>query len=65
MKDGQRIIASDGLMIIDGRLNIENTKKEVRKRNERYKRYFPHKVCDSFYFCSDRLNKVSIIFKIN
>jgi len=46
-KDGKEIIASDGILYVDGRLNADNVINEVHKRNERFVN-FPHKICDSF-----------------
>ncbi len=59
-----RIIGSDGLMYIDGRLSNRSIKWKVRERNERYKANFPHKVCDGFRFCDERLNEYGKTIKL-
>jgi len=47
-REGKEIIASDGIMYVDGRLGIERIKREVGDRNIRMSKNFPHLVCDSF-----------------
>lgn len=47
-KDGKEILASDGIMYVDGRYSMTRIKEEVRKRNERFAKNFPHKIADSF-----------------
>ena len=47
-KDGKQIMASDGIMYVDGRFNLSNIKQEVIARNKRYAANFPHKIADSF-----------------
>lgn len=47
-RDGKEIIASDGIMYIDGRINAYNVRQKVLERNQRYSKNFPHKVCDSY-----------------
>lgn len=47
-KDGKEIIASDGIMYVDGRLNAYNVRQKVVERNKRFAKNFPNKVCDSF-----------------
>ena len=54
-RDGSEIIASDGIMYVDGRLNINNVIAQVKKRNERYKANFPHKVADQFAIYTGRI----------
>ena len=49
-KNGCEIIASDGKMIIDARLNVYNAELQVIDRNKRYGKNFPHKVCDAFNY---------------
>ena len=46
-RDGKEIIASDGIIYVDGRLNLNNIKLQVHNRNERMVN-FPHKIADSF-----------------
>ncbi len=59
-----RILGSDGLMYIDGRLNNNSIKWKVRERNDRYKANFPHKVCTGFRFCDERLNEFGTIVNL-
>lgn len=49
------ILATDGIMYVDGRLTLANIKHEVRKRNEHYKKNFPHKLADSFAIYHDKI----------
>lgn len=46
-KDGKEIIATDGILYVDGRFNLSNIKREVNNRNGRMQN-FPHKIADSF-----------------
>ena len=57
--NGSDLIGSDQLMYVDGRKNIHNTINEVIKRNSRFEKNLPNKVCDSFYFVNDRLKRIS------
>lgn len=64
-KDGQKIIATDGILYVDGRFNIENVKNEVRKRNTRFVKNFPNKVADSFAIYQNRIgSKLGNIIKL-
>lgn len=54
-KDGKQIIASDGVMYVDGRLNSASIYREVRARNNRFAVNFPHKVADQYAIYSDRI----------
>lgn len=54
-KDGKEIIASDGIMYVDGRFNLTSIKREVIKRNASFAKNFPHKVADSFAIYSGRI----------
>lgn len=47
-KDGKELLASDGIMYVDGRYSMNRIKDEVRKRNEQFAANFPHKIADSF-----------------
>lgn len=60
----KNIIGSDGLMKIDGRFKMESIKNEVKKRNERYIKKFPHLVADGFRFCNERLTERGQIIKL-
>ena len=44
----QNIIASDGIMFVDGRLGLSKVIEEVKKRNKRFEKNFPHKIADAF-----------------
>ena len=61
LKDGKEILGSDGVMYVDGRLNIHSIKEAVKARNKSLVRNFPHKVCDSFGICTSRLNYSNVI----
>ena len=64
-KDGQEIIASDGIMYVDGRLNLYNIISEVEQRNNRYKDNFPHKIADGFAIYQNRIGgKLSKMYHI-
>jgi len=54
-KDGNEIIATDGIMHVDGRFNIENIKFAVRERNKRFIKNFPHKIADSFAVYTNKI----------
>ena len=54
-KDGKEIIASDGIMYVDGRLNPSNVKREVIERNKRFAKNFPHKIADAFAIYRGRI----------
>lgn len=47
-KDGKEIIATDGIMYIDGRFNSHSIQRAVIDRNARFAKNFPHKIADSF-----------------
>ena len=42
------MIASDGIMHVDGRFNISRIKDEVRERNNRFRKNYSHKLADGF-----------------
>lgn len=48
--NGKEIIASDGLMYVDGRFNISSVKNAVIERNNKYAANFPNKVANGFSF---------------
>lgn len=54
-KDGKEILASDGIMYVDGRLNLANIKLAVISRNKRFAKNFPHKIADSFAIYHNRI----------
>lgn len=47
-RQGVPIIATDGVMNVDGRYGLNRTIKAVQDRNNRFSKNFPHKVADSF-----------------
>lgn len=47
-RNGQRIIATDGYMYIDGRWGLNRIRQAVAERNRRYQKNFPHKIADGF-----------------
>ena len=49
-QDGSLMIASDGVMQVDGRYGFERILEEVRSRNKRYEKNFPHKIAGWFSF---------------
>lgn len=53
-KDNSEIIATDGIMFVDGRFNLASIKNAVKQRNERFSKNFPHKICDSFAIYNGR-----------
>lgn len=63
-KQGEDILGSDGLMYVDGRLNLSNVIEKVKERNKRYSKNFPHKVADGFYKAGERLKQVSPIIEL-
>lgn len=63
-KDNQDMLGSDSLMYIDGRLSVSNAIEAVKERNDRYRKNFPHKIADSFYFVDERLNAKSKPIKL-
>jgi hypothetical protein len=54
-RNGNEILASDGIMYVDGRLSVSNTILRVKERNKTFATNFPHKVADSFAFYSNRI----------
>ena len=54
-KDDQMLLGSDGLMKIDGRLNIQSIINTVTNRNRTFEKNFPHKICNSFAIFSGRI----------
>lgn len=61
-KEGKEIMASDGIMIVDGRLNNSSIYRMVRQRNNRFAE-FPNKIADSYAIYTDRIG--SKLLKIN
>lgn len=47
-RQGAPIIATDGVMNVDGRYGLSRIIIEVNARNNRFRKNFPHKVADSF-----------------
>jgi hypothetical protein len=54
-RDGKEILASDGIMYVDGRFNHRNIVKAVNERNTRYAKNFPHKIATSFSIYANRI----------
>jgi|VirMetMinimDraft_7_1064189.scaffolds.fasta_scaffold217631_1 hypothetical protein len=54
-KDNSEILATDGIMYVDGRLNTYNIIQAVKERNKRYAANFPHKIADSFAIYTGRI----------
>lgn len=54
-RDGKDMIASDGVMKIDGRYNMQSIINEVKQRNKRFEANFPHKIATSFAICKGRM----------
>ena len=46
--NNKEILATDGIMHVDGRFNIYSIANAVRQRNERFAKNFPHKVATEF-----------------
>ena len=64
-KDGKEIIATDGILYVDGRFNRNNIAEAVRFRNSKFAANFPHKLADSFAIYSGRIgSNLSPITKI-
>jgi len=54
-RNGQEMIASDGVMKVDGRFNTESIKDAVRSRNANMEKNFPNSVATSFAICTGRM----------
>ena len=63
--NGSDIIGSDSLFYVDGRLTLSNMISKVIERNNSFKKNFPHKIADSFYFVDDRMKRISQDIRIN
>lgn len=64
-KDGKELIASDGIMKVDGRLNNESIHYEIVKRNNRFAVNFPHYIADQYAIYSNRIgSKLSNIYNV-
>lgn len=53
--NNQQQLGSDGIMTVDGRFNAYNIKQTVIKRNNSFKKNFPHKVATSFAIYNGRI----------
>ena len=49
------MIASDGVMKVDGRFNTESIREAVQARNKNVETNFPHEVATSFAVCTGRM----------
>ena len=47
-RNDSRILGSDGLAYIDGRLNVQNIKRSIRMKNATKEKNFPHLVATGF-----------------
>jgi len=47
-KDGKELIGSDGIMYVDGRFSLDSINREVKARNDRYRKNFPHCVANAW-----------------
>jgi len=54
-KDGKQMLGSDGIMLVDGRLNNSSIYRQVRQRNNSYAKNFPHKIADSYAIYNGRI----------
>jgi hypothetical protein len=54
-KENKMIMATDGIMHVDGRLNLNSIINEVNKRNLNFAKNFPHKIADSFSIYTNRI----------
>ena len=54
-REGQEMIASDGVMKVDGRFNTESIREAVQARNKNVETNFPHEVATSFAVCTGRM----------
>ena len=48
LQNKNEIIASDGILYVDGRFGIARIKGEVRERNNRFRKNISHKLADGF-----------------
>ena len=63
-QESKDIIGSDGLMIVDGRFNLQSVILEVEKRNKSMQKNFKHKIADGFYFLNSNFKKSSKIYNL-
>lgn len=49
------MIASSGVMKVDGRFNLDSIRQAVRARNKTVETNFPHEVATSFAICTGRM----------
>ena len=54
-RDGKELLGSDGIMVIDGRLNNSSIYRQVRQRNNSFAANFPHKVATSYAIYTSRI----------
>lgn len=52
---GKEMLASDGVMYVDGRLSLHNISEAVKERNKRFEKHMPHKIADAFSIYSSRI----------
>lgn len=64
-KDGKELIASDGIIKVDGRLNNASIHYEVVKRNNRFAVNFPHLIADQYAMYLNRIgSKLSNLYNV-
>ena len=61
---GRDILGSDGLLLIDGRFNLESIKEVIFARNNTLKKNFPNKIADGFYLAGEHLKQISKIYEL-
>lgn len=61
---GRDILGSDGLLLIDGRFNLDSIKEEIFARNNTFKKNFPNKIADGFYLAGEHLKQISKIYEL-
>lgn len=54
-KEGKQLLGTDGIMHVDGRFNSASIYKEVRARNNRFAKNFPHKIADQYAIYTGRI----------
>ena len=55
-RNGQRIIATDGQMYVDGRWGLNRVRQAVTERNKTYQKNFTHKMADGFLWRGKVIN---------
>lgn len=58
--NGKEILATDGIMYVDGRFNHRSIVNAVKERNNRYEKNFPHKVATEFGIYAGRIGSAIV-----